>query len=152
MKSSFMLLYPLFISFFLFHSDYGDFDIYIHRLQGVALVGGVACNKFLQSEMRSFLQSSHQLTLSVPIPSLLRDNAAMIAWVGIERLLQGSSDMLPIQDKKQEQDSHSFHFKGRGKGGIVKARWSVGEYINITPPPSSNKKKEKKKVKEKNIN
>ncbi|KAL9010862.1 MAG: hypothetical protein Q9173_004250 [Seirophora scorigena] len=48
--------------------------------------GGVASNRFLKKMLRSFLdiRGYSQIRLLFPPPSLCTDNAAMIAWTGIE--------------------------------------------------------------------
>jgi len=53
------------------------------RITSVSLVGGVGCNKYIQNSIRDMIDPS--LPLYIPPPSLLRDNGAMVAWVGIER-------------------------------------------------------------------
>lgn len=62
---------------------------------GTALVaaGGVAANEQLRRRLAAVAEDAG-LRFVVPPPSLCTDNAAMIAWVGIERLLLGLVDGL----------------------------------------------------------
>jgi N6-L-threonylcarbamoyladenine synthase len=62
---------------------------------GTALVaaGGVAANHQLRTRLASLAQGAG-LRFVAPPPALCTDNAAMIAWVGIERLLLGLVDDL----------------------------------------------------------
>ncbi len=51
----------------------------------IVLAGGVAANDYIRTQLGSFLQE-RKLTLLAPPPALCVDNAAMIAWAGVERL------------------------------------------------------------------
>ena len=66
-----------------------------HHPDGTALVaaGGVAANEQLRRRLAAVAEGAG-LRFVVPPPSLCTDNAAMIAWVGIERLLLGLVDDL----------------------------------------------------------
>jgi len=66
-----------------------------HYPEGTALVaaGGVAANDQLRRRLAA-LADGAGLAFVAPPPALCTDNAAMIAWVGIERLLLGLVDGL----------------------------------------------------------
>jgi N6-L-threonylcarbamoyladenine synthase len=57
--------------------------------------GGVAANGALRHAFAS-LCAEESFTLSMPPPSLCTDNAAMIAWAGIEKLALGKTDDLSL--------------------------------------------------------
>ncbi len=65
--------------------------------QNVTLVvaGGVAANLYLRAQLSSFA-SALDARLVAPPPALCTDNAAMIAWAGIERLRLGLVDGLDV--------------------------------------------------------
>jgi N6-L-threonylcarbamoyladenine synthase len=59
----------------------------------LVLAGGVAANGRIRSALAK-LAENRGMILSVPPPGLCTDNAAMVAWAGIERLRAGSADGL----------------------------------------------------------
>ncbi|MFK7867440.1 MAG: tRNA (adenosine(37)-N6)-threonylcarbamoyltransferase complex transferase subunit TsaD [Alphaproteobacteria bacterium] len=60
----------------------------------LVVAGGVAANQALRTVLTQFC-ADHQLRFTAPLPALCADNAAMIAWAGLERLrLGGAGDSL----------------------------------------------------------
>lgn len=62
----------------------------------VVLSGGVAANQFIGNRLKTIFKAEG-VTLYTPPLKLCGDNAAMIAWAGIERLRKGFSDKLDFQ-------------------------------------------------------
>lgn len=67
---------------------------------GDALVvsGGVAANTAIREQLAN-LASKHEMRLYAPPPGLCSDNAAMIAWAGLEILRGGTSHPLDFKSK-----------------------------------------------------
>jgi N6-L-threonylcarbamoyladenine synthase len=67
--------------------------------RSVVLAGGVAANSFLRHILASTLcaRGFSHIILYFPPPGFCTDNAAMIAWTGIEMFEAGHTDMLSIR-------------------------------------------------------
>jgi N6-L-threonylcarbamoyladenine synthase len=77
-------------------------EILINRLENVLLknsakklviAGGVAANRYIFSALQNWAKK-HDLEIITPPIKLCTDNAAMIAWVGVEKLRLGKIDEL----------------------------------------------------------
>lgn len=64
----------------------------------LVVAGGVAANQYLRSTLEKLCAKAHLEFVAPPL-GLCTDNAAMIAWVGIERLGAGQSDALDFTPK-----------------------------------------------------
>lgn len=62
------------------------------------IAGGVAANAYLRKQLEDTAQA-HGFTLIAPPSSLCTDNAAMIAWAGIEKLRLGMRDPLDTEPR-----------------------------------------------------
>jgi len=65
-------------------------------LNALVVAGGVAANAAIRAALEE-IAAAHGLRFSAPPPALCTDNAAMIAWAGIERLPLGQSDPLDFR-------------------------------------------------------
>lgn len=65
----------------------------------VVVAGGVASNYYLRYILASMLRARGYGNVKVvfPRPDLCCDNAAMIAWTGMEMYLEGARDRLDIR-------------------------------------------------------
>jgi N6-L-threonylcarbamoyladenine synthase len=68
------------------------------REQRLVVAGGVAANRAIGAALGR-LCAEENFTLAVPPPALCTDNAAMIAWAGLERLAAGETDGLGISPR-----------------------------------------------------
>lgn len=67
-------------------------------LTALAVAGGVAANKALAAGLQDIAAKANLPLLVAPM-ALCTDNAAMIAWAGMERLLLGKTDALDVQPR-----------------------------------------------------
>lgn len=68
------------------------------KLHAFSLVGGVASNQYLRDNL-SQLTNEYELPFMSPPASLCTDNAAMIAWAGLEKLKAGMMDSLNFKPR-----------------------------------------------------
>lgn len=65
------------------------------HIKSVSFVGGVACNKYLKNQLKEFCENKNIQFFS-PSPQYCTDNAAMIAFVGCYKAMQGKFDNLEL--------------------------------------------------------
>ena len=66
-----------------------------HTSRTLAVAGGVAANRTVRGALQG-LAAEHDMRFVAPPLPLCTDNAAMIAWAGIERLPLGQFDPLDV--------------------------------------------------------
>lgn len=64
----------------------------------LVVAGGVAANQYLRGKLEAVVQE-HGVKLVAPPPSLCTDNAAMIAWAGVERLRFNMTDGMDFEPR-----------------------------------------------------
>lgn len=97
-------------------------DAKLKHCSTLIVAGGVACNKFLMHVLRTTLRAygHRKIKLVVPPPDLCTDNAAMIAWTGMEMYESGwTTDLsaLPVHKWPMSGDNGMM-----GVGGWIKAK------------------------------
>ncbi|GDX36446.1 tRNA N6-adenosine threonylcarbamoyltransferase [Alphaproteobacteria bacterium] len=80
----------------------------------LVITGGVACNQFIFKNLQQ-LASKYNFNILIPSKKLCTDNAIMIAWAGIEKL---------IQVKRNKNFGDPLNFKPRSK-------WDLDQKIVI---------------------
>lgn len=79
------------------------------QISTLVLAGGVAANQYIRAKLQELL-GKHDMELIAPPIKLCTDNAAMIAWAGIERFKLGQSDNLDFEPRArwplEKQSSH----------------------------------------------
>lgn len=85
-------------------------EIILNRLENVisinerqpvtnlVLAGGVAANRYIFSRLQNWAEKNNLNVITPPI-SLCTDNAAMVAWVGVEKMRLGISDELNFKPR-----------------------------------------------------
>ena len=68
------------------------------KIKSLVIAGGVAANQYLYHEIAKIGQQ-YQLETFVPPIKLCTDNAAMVAWAGVEKLKLGMIDKLNFKPK-----------------------------------------------------
>ena len=68
------------------------------RVRKLVVAGGVAANRAIGTALAA-LCARADYGLAVPPPALCTDNAAMIAWAGLEKLAAGSADSLDLSPR-----------------------------------------------------
>ena len=86
----------------------------------LVVCGGVAANKTVRTHLEK-LAGAYDMQINAPPLSLCGDNAAMIAWAGIERLQRGQADSLdfkarprwPLDDDSLDADTQARQGKAK---------------------------------------
>lgn len=67
-------------------------------VSALVVAGGVAANQAMRAALQA-LAAAHDLPFVAPPLALCTDNAAMIAWAGLEKLAAGSADSLDLSPR-----------------------------------------------------
>ncbi len=87
------------------------------HLTGFAVAGGVAANTILRSQLED-LSMAHNLPFLAPPLRYCTDNAAMIAWAGIEQMRAGLTDDMTLAARPRwPLDQRQAPILGSGKKG-----------------------------------
>lgn len=87
------------------------------RADAIAVAGGVAANETIRAALEQVAQSANARFLAPPM-ALCTDNAAMIAWVGIERARLGLFDDMSLKAyPRWPLDAAATPMLGSGKKG-----------------------------------
>jgi len=87
------------------------------EINGFAVAGGVAANALLRSGLEALCQSTGIRFLAPPL-ALCTDNAAMIAWAGMERFRFGETDDMALSARPRwPLDTSQPAMLGHGKKG-----------------------------------
>ena len=68
------------------------------KIENLVIAGGVAANRYIFFRLEKWA-SNHGLTIITPPINLCTDNAAMVAWTGLERFSLGIVDSLEFKPK-----------------------------------------------------
>ncbi len=68
------------------------------HLQGVVLAGGVAANQEIRTSLHDVTKLFSTILVAPPV-KLCTDNAAMVAWAGIEKMKRGLTDALDFMPR-----------------------------------------------------
>jgi len=79
----------------------------------LVVAGGVAANRTIGESLKH-LAESHRFEIRVPPPAYCTDNAAMIAWAGLERYALGGRDPLDVSPRARWPLAS---LDGRGQSG-----------------------------------
>jgi N6-L-threonylcarbamoyladenine synthase len=82
----------------------------------IAVAGGVAANRSLREGLAEAAEAEG-FRMAAPPMALCTDNAAMIAWAGIERIAAGKADAPVIARPRWPLDQHAEPILGSGKKG-----------------------------------
>ena len=72
-------------------------------IKSISIVGGVANNKYIRSEIESTYSKKH-IEIYYPIKEMMADNAAMIAWTCFKKRNQFNSDIFFKPDPRMKID------------------------------------------------